>query len=163
MRERTSIISNQYLLLMKAYSIILLDTQEKRRFLQQSVSTLFIKKDLDAFMPIQFQLLLLPCLVQMLSLMLSTLFSWPSKIWSSTIKTLTLHLVSVMLDAAIKGWTWSSEMVLAEPLEHPLSKTRWLDKNRQFQLSGKHLMDKHGPNLLSEVSSENQTMMWRRH
>lgn len=157
MRERTSITSNQYLLLMRAYSIILPDTQEKKRSLQQSVNTLFIKKALDAFMPTQFQLLLLPCLVLMLSPMLSTLFSWPSKIWLSTIKTLTLHLVSVMLDAAIKGWMWSSEMVLAEPLEHPLSKTRWLDKDRQFQLSGKHLMDKHGLNLLLEVSSENQT------
>ena len=159
MRERTSIISNQYLLLMRAYSIILLDTQEKKRSLQRSANTLFIKKVLDVFMPTQFQLLLLPCLVLTLLQMLWTQFSWPSKIWSSTIKTLTLHLVSVMLDAAIKGWMWSSEMVLAEPLELPLSKTKWLDKNRQFQLFGKHLMVKHGLNLLLEVLWENQTMM----
>ena len=151
MKERTFITSNQYLLLMRGYNIILLDTQEKKRSLQQFLNTLFIKKDLDAFMPIPFQLLLLPCLELMLSPMLSTLFSWPSKIWSSTIKTLTLHLVSVMWDAAIKNWMWNSEMVLAERLEHHNSKTRWLDKNRQFQLSGEHLMEIHGPNLLSEV------------
>lgn len=56
-REKIFIILSQFLLLTHSFNITSLDIQEKKKFHHLSASTLFIKKDSDAFMLIQYQLL----------------------------------------------------------------------------------------------------------
>ena len=162
-KEKIFITSNLFLLLILSFNITSLDTQERKKFLHQSVSTLFIKKDSEPFMPTQSQLLLPHALELMLSMMHLIHFSWLFKIWSNTTKTSTLLSVSAMLEWSIENLTSFSGKTSTNKLEVHNSKTPWLDKNPQFQLSGEHHMDNLGQIQLWEVSSRNQILPWPKH
>ena len=162
-REKIFITLNQFLSLILSFNTILLDTQERKKFPLRSVSTLFIKKDSELFMPTLSQLLLPHALESMLSMMHLIHFSWLSKIWSNTTKTLTLLSVSVMWEWSIENSTLFLGMISTNKLEVHNLKTLWLDKNLQFQLSGELHMDNLGQIQLWEVSSRNQILPWPKH
>lgn len=136
--EKTSIIWNLYLWLINHYKHIWADIQEKKKSQLLKVNTQFISKDIDVSMPIQFLLLLLLCLELMLSKMHLPLFSWLSPISLKMTEMLILHSVSQMSDAITETWALYSQAIWQKLLVMPNLKTKWSDKDHQFQLCGPH-------------------------
>lgn len=162
-KEKTFIIWSQFLLLINLYKLIWADIQEKKRSLRPKVNIQFTSKDIDVFMPTQFQLLPLQCLELMLSRMLLPLFSWLWPISSNMIETLILHGVFQMLDAHIETWPQFFQEIWVELSAMPNLKTKWSDKSHQFQLCGQPHTIKPGLIQLLDHWLRNQIKLWQIH
>ena len=162
-KERTFIIWSQFSWLINHFKLIWADIQVKKKSQQPKVNIRFTNKVTDAFMPTLFQLLQLQCLELMLLRMLLRHFSWLWPILSSMVETLIWHGVSQMWDALIKTWAQFLLMIWQELLEMHNSKTKWLDKNHQFQLCGPPHTIKPGPIQLLDHWLRNQIIKWQLH
>ena len=162
-KEKTSIIWSLFLLLIRPYKRIWADIQEKKKSQPPKVNIQFTSKDIDAFMPILFQSLLLLCLVLMLLRMHLRLYSWLSLILSKTTEMLILHGASQMSDAHTETWAQCSQQIWPKHLVMPNLKTKWLDKDHQFQLCGQPHTIKPGLTQHSDRWWRNQMKLLRIH